>query len=80
MKVEVHLKNCKRETDKRVQLEHIFKMAVLDYCPSVEKLSVMRDDDPMEYLRTLRRGWWSLEEHIPASEIAGMSVELRFSK
>lgn len=80
MKVEFHLKNCKRESDKRVQLEHIFKMAVLDYCPSVEKLSVMRDDDPMEYLQTLRRGWWSLEGHIPASEIAGMSVELRFSK
>ena len=80
MKVDVHLKNCKRELDKRLQLEHIFKMAVLDYCPSVEKLSVMRDDDPMEYRRMLRRCWWSLEGHVPASEIAGMSVELRFSK
>ena len=80
MKLDVHFQNCRRGVSERVRLEHIFKMAVLDYCTSVEKLSRMKDDDPLEYLQTLKRGWWSLEGHIPASEIAGMSVEFRFLK
>ena len=80
MKLDVHFKNCRRDVNERVRLEHIFKLAVLDYCASVEKLSQMKDDDPLEYLQTMKRGWWALDGHIPATEIAALKAELRFTK
>lgn len=80
MKLDVHFKNCRRDVNGRVRLEHIFKMAVLDYCTSVEKLSQMKNDDPLEYLQTLKRGWWALDGYITATEIASLKAELRFTK
>ena len=80
MKLDVHFQNCRRGVSERVRLEHIFKMAVLDYCASVEKLSQMKDDDPLEYLQTLKRGWWALDSYITAIEIASLKAELRFTK
>ena len=75
MKVYVKLKNCCRSQDERIRLEDIFKQAMLDFIPSVERLKYEKDNLSHDWYAAIKRGYWALDG-LSGPEIAKLQVEI----
>ena len=59
MRLKIEFHNINRPRDEIVRLETIFRDAMLNYCPSIEKLSYWQERGHFEYLQAKQRGWWA---------------------
>jgi len=68
MKLSVTFLNLSRPKDGRVQIACIFKNAMLDYCPSVEKLAMWQQQRHSEYFQAKQRGIWAVYPYMTDKE------------
>lgn len=76
--VKLHGYQCSNREKMRLQLE--FRDAVLEACPSLERLEKAQRDDRAEYRRAIDIGFSAVANVIGRDKTKGMSAELRFEK
>ena len=78
MRLQIKFHNCSRPKDVRTQIEFAFLHAVLDYCPSVEKLYDWQKRRHPEYSRS----YWYAKRCVPVlneQELKRARFEMRFT-
>lgn len=68
MKLSVKFHNCTRPRVDRIRLETEFRDAMLNYCPSVERLSWLQQHCHWEYMHARQQGVWAIRPLVTDKE------------
>jgi len=78
MKLRITFANISRPRDEIKRLECDFRDAMLDYCPSIEKLSKWQETRNWNYSRAYWYGRWAIRPHLTDKEFDRILPRARF--
>lgn len=79
MKLSVTFNNINRSAQEVERLELTFRNAVLDYCPSVERLALFKRKQHYEYGLAVLRGKWMVGRLLTVKERLRLEVHTEFT-
>lgn len=69
MKLTVHFTGVSRPRQEVERLQDMFRNAMLDYSPSIEKLKLWKDRGHYEFIQSIIRGRWSVKPILSKKEL-----------
>lgn len=78
MRLVVTFNNCTRTKQEQQRLELVFRNAMLDYIPSVEKLEMYKRKHYYEYNFAYMRGKWTVDRLLSVKERLAVTAWVSF--
>lgn len=78
MKLSVNLKNCSRSKEETTRLKLEFRDAMLNYCPSVEKLSYWHSKHHFEFNLAASKGKRAISHFLTEKELDAIQTTYTF--